>query len=107
MVAAGLGQGSGPGSVPEPALAEAVRTAIELGGEVNGVNASGQTAAHGAAGAGFDTIIKLLAERGANLNMKDKRGQTPLAVAEARNATETVALLKSLGAEAPTPAAFR
>jgi ankyrin repeat protein len=98
MVAAGLGQGSGPGSVPEKALIEAVRTAIELGGDVNGVNANGQTAAHGAAAAGFDAILKVLAEHGANLNVKDKRGQTPLAAAQARNASETVALLKSLGA---------
>ncbi len=99
MVASGLGQGSGPGSVPEKALLEAVRTAIELGGDVNSVNANGQTAAHGAAGAGFDAIIRLLAEHRAKLNVKDKRGQTPLAVARARNASETVSLLKSLGAE--------
>jgi ankyrin repeat protein len=99
MVASGLGQASGPGSVPEKALFEAVRTAIELGGDVNSLNANGQTAAHGAAGAGFDAIIRLLAEHRAKLNVKDKRGQTPIAVARARNASETVSLLKSLGAE--------
>jgi ankyrin repeat protein len=99
MVASGLGQGQGPGSVPETILVDAVRVAIELGADVNAVNASGQTAAHGAAGVGFDRIIKTLAEHGANLNVKDKRGQTPLSVAQARNATQTVALLKALGAE--------
>ncbi len=106
MVASGLGlgQGSGPGSVPEKALIEAVRTAIELGGDVNGVNANGQTAVHGAAGAGFDAIIRLLAEHRARLNVKDKRGQTPLAVAQARKASGTVSLLKSLGAEDPSSA---
>jgi uncharacterized protein len=100
MVASGLGQTQGPGSVPEPALLEAVRTAIELGGTLDSTNAAGQTAAHAAAGLGFDSILKLLAERGANLNAKDKRGQTPLGAAQARNAAQTVALLKSLGAQA-------
>ena len=102
MVASGSGQTQGLGSVPEAALLEAVRTAIELGGTVNASNTAGQNAAHAAAGLGFDRILKLLAEHGANLNARDKRGQTPLQIAQARNATQTVLLLKSLGAEAAT-----
>lgn len=105
MVASGLGQTQGPGSVPERTLLEAVRAALDLGAKVDATNTNGQTAAHAAAGLAFDSILTLLAERGANLNLKDKRGQTPLAAARARNATETVALLRSLGAQdADTPA---
>ncbi len=106
MVASGLGQGQGPGSVPERTLLEAVRTALELGADINAVNRSGQTAAHGAAGVDFDDIIRLLAGRGADLSVTDKRGLTPLGAARARNAAATVALLTSLGAEAAaSPAA--
>lgn len=110
MVASGLGQTQGPGSVPERTLLEAVRVALDFGARVDATNTNGQTAAHAAAGLGFDRILTLLAERGANLNLKDKRGQTPLAAAQARNAQDTVALLRSLGAEgtdgpAVTPAA--
>lgn len=99
MVASGLGQTQGPGSVPERTLIEAVRAALDLGASVDATNSNGQTAAHAAAGLGFDSILTLLAERGANLNLRDKRGQTPLAAAHARRATGTVALLRSLGAQ--------
>jgi ankyrin repeat protein len=105
MVASGLGQGQGPGSVPEKKLVEAVRSAIDLGADVNTINENGQTAAHGAANAGFDSILRVLAERGANLNVKDKKGQTPLSTAQARNAARTVALLRTLGAAADDAAA--
>jgi ankyrin repeat protein len=98
MVASGLGQGQGPDRVPEKILIEAVRAALALGADVNAVNAAGQTAAHGAAGSGFLAILKVLAQEGANLDVKDKRGQTPLSAAQARGATETVLLLKALGA---------
>lgn len=99
MVASGLGQTQGPGSVPERTLIEAVGAAIELGANVDATNGAGQTAAHGAAGLGFDAILGLLAAKGAKLNVADKRGQTPLAVAQARGAAGTVALLRSLGAQ--------
>lgn len=105
MVASGLGQTQGPGSVPERTLLEAVRTALDLGAAVDATSAHGQTAAHAAAGLGFDSILRLLADRAANLNLKDQRGQTPLAAAQARDAKATVALLRSLGAaDADVPA---
>mgnify|MGYP003339494293 CR=1 FL=1 len=68
-------------------------------GRIEGVIAP-ETAAHAAAGLAFDSILKVLAEHGANLNAKDKRGQTPLSAAQARSATQTVAVLRSLGADA-------
>jgi ankyrin repeat protein len=98
MVASGVGQGAGPDRLPERVLIEAVKAAVALGAEVNAANSNGVTAAHGAAGSGFLGIISLLAEQGADLNARDKRGQTPLAVAQARSAAEAVALLKTLGA---------
>jgi ankyrin repeat protein len=101
MVAAGLGQTQGPGSVSESRLLEAVKVAAELGADLNAVNDAGQTAVHGAASAGFNTIIQFLADSGAKLDVKDKRGQTPLASTDRRNADlkSTADLLRTLTGE--------
>jgi uncharacterized protein len=66
---------------PESAIAEAVTTALRLGADVNAVDSSGNTALHVAAQSSNDALVQLLADHGANLNLKNKRGQTPLAVA--------------------------
>ena len=78
-------------------MLESVKTAIELGADVNATNEAGQTAVHGAAGVGFDSIIQYLADRGASVNIKDKRGQTPFNAAQRRNAVHTMDLLRTLG----------
>ena len=104
MVASGVGLGQGPDRVPERLLIEAVRAALALGADVNAVNANGLTAVHGAANSGFLNILTLLNEYGADLNAKDKRGQTPLKLAQTRGASETVARLRSLGATDDAPA---
>jgi uncharacterized protein len=57
---------------------EAVKVAVELGADVNATNDIGMTALHGAAFNGSNRIIQFLAEKGANLDAKDKAGQTPL-----------------------------
>jgi ankyrin repeat protein len=98
MVAAGVGQPQGPGSVPERQLLGGVEAALALGAQVNATNANGQSAMHGAAGLGFNSILKVLAEHGANPALKDKRGQTPLDVAMRRKDAlqSTIELLNSL-----------
>ena len=58
--------------------AEAVKTAIEAGIDVNAINKGGDTALHAAASMGYAPVVQLLADNGANLNVKNKRGQTPL-----------------------------
>lgn len=65
----------------EEALA-AVKLALELGNDVNAANNAGDTALHGAANAGYASIIQLLAEKGANLNAENKKGLTPLDLAD-------------------------
>jgi ankyrin repeat protein len=113
---------------PESRVLEAVTTAIDLGADVNATNQAGDTVLHTAALRGFDTIIQLLADRGAQLNAKNKGGLTPLAALMAGDAArrrrggvaitaaaivddapepeirpaahpETIALLKQLGGE--------
>jgi ankyrin repeat protein len=58
-----------------------VRLALELGADVNGVTETGDTAMHLAAARSLPEVIELLATKGADVNTKNKKGMTPLAVA--------------------------
>jgi uncharacterized protein len=63
---------------------EAVKFALELGNDVNAVDNNGETAMHGAAYKNFPRVAQLLAERGAKIdvwNRKNKYGWTPLLIA--------------------------
>jgi ankyrin repeat protein len=114
MAAAGVGiwaVGESPGT-NDDALA-AVKLALDLGGDVNAVNEFGYTALHGAAHRGASEIVRLLADRGARLDVKLtktgggalgwKEGWTPLEIAEGlfyantfKRYPETAALLRQL-----------
>jgi ankyrin repeat protein len=84
---------------PESQVVAAVAAAIELGSDMNAVNPAGETAVHIAAVQGYNDVVKLLAERGADINVRNGRGLTPLAAVSGRtNRTTTAALLRSLGA---------
>jgi ankyrin repeat protein len=61
---------------------EAATLCVQQGNDVNAVNSQGFTAMHGAANRGFDAMIKVLAEHGAKLDVKDKQGRTPMTFAE-------------------------
>jgi ankyrin repeat protein len=62
----------------EADLLGAVKVCVELGVDVNAVNAQGETAMHVAAG---ESIVRFLAEHGARMDVKNKQGRTPLDVA--------------------------
>jgi ankyrin repeat protein len=123
MVAAGLGAGAqtdrrglsvldGGRMEDEGRVLDATRFAFEVGGDVNAVNQAGDTALHGAAAIGYNTVVQFLAEHGARLDAKNNRGQTALAAiagrrGEGATAAEranqsprqsTVDLLRKLGA---------
>jgi len=106
MVAAGLGRYLAESRVTEVRALAAVKLALELGADINAVNESGNAALHGAAQTKADTIIKFLAANGADLSLRNKRGQTPLTIADTVRAgsatvnqkTPTGDLLRSLGA---------
>jgi ankyrin len=92
----------------EAVTLEAVTIAAELGVDVNAANADGNTALHTVAARGYDTVVKFLVEKGARVEVTNKRGQTPLAVAmgsPGRNPMagaprkSTVELLRRLGAK--------
>jgi len=107
MVAAGLGRYLAESRVTEDRALATVKLALELGGEINAVNDSGNAALHGAAHTKANTIIKFLAGNGADINLRNKRGQTALMIADTVRAgsatvsqkTPTGDLLRSLGAE--------
>ena len=105
MAAAGVNWVIGQTYSESPAMyLEAVKLCLELGGDVNAVNAMGLAAVHGAANRGSDDIIELLARNGARLDVKDKEGRTPTTWAEgvflATNSPvakpATIALLRKL-----------
>jgi len=89
-----------PERVSEDEALAAIRLGIDAGVDVNAQNATGDTALHTAAtsGGGQPAIIRLLVERGARLDVKNKAERTPLdAAARARQPNESVvALLKEL-----------
>jgi uncharacterized protein len=85
MAAAGLGVHS-PGEDPgtEREALEAVKVALELGADVNAIDKNGDTAMHGAAYKQFPSIVQLLVDQGAVIdlwNSKNSQGWTPLRIA--------------------------
>ena len=86
MAAAGLGcLAPGEEAGTEDEAIEAVKLALSLGGDVNAIDDNGETAMHGAAYKNLPGVVQLLAERGAKIevwNRKDKYGWTPLSIAE-------------------------
>ena len=106
----GVAAGDGGRIEPERAAVAAVQAALEHDPPIDAVNADGETALCGAAAMGYNQIIQLLADKGANVNVKTKSGRTPLTLAIAsgqrRGTTSydpgdrrsTEALLRRLGA---------
>jgi len=57
---------------------ESIRLLMAAGADVKGSDTQGRTALHGAALWGMTDVVKYLAQNGADINQKDKRGLTPL-----------------------------
>src|SRR5437867_6419323 len=124
MAAAGLKEGNAReadrrglnlvdgGKLPdETRVVEAVSVALLQPGKIDAVNQNGDTALHAAVTMRYDSVVKLLADKGANLNVKNKRGLTPLATLTGRgqggaaanrpsseSRSSTADLLRKLGA---------
>jgi ankyrin repeat protein len=106
MVAAGMGWLENETLATEPDYLKALEVCIELGASLDAENTTGSTAIHGAVPAGFNKVIQRLADAGANVNLKNKRGQTPLKVALGYGAADgtherqdTADLLRKFGAQ--------
>jgi ankyrin repeat protein len=69
----------------EPEVLEAAQLLLQLGADVNAVDANGETAMHGAALKNLPKVVQFLADNGAKIeiwNKKDKFGSTPLMFAQ-------------------------
>ncbi len=81
MAAAGMGQkeedSTGRFKTEDEAI-EAIDVCIKAGADVNQANTNGQTALHAASQVGWDKVVAALIQRGANVNAKDQKGNTPL-----------------------------
>jgi ankyrin repeat protein len=105
MFAAGVGYRDKNTRGSERDALEAVKILVDAGLDLHQVNARGDTALHGAADRGADTIVQFLVDRGAELNVKSKQGFTPLDVAMGKASLTqlpipkptTVSLLRKLG----------
>ena len=86
MVAAGVdiwnpGEDGGTGPGSEPEAYDAVNMLIDLGADLHAANAYGETALHGAAYRGANTIVQLLVDSGAKLDARNTEGWTPWTIA--------------------------
>jgi uncharacterized protein len=83
MLAAGVAifnEGDDAGTEEE--TLRAVKLLVERGADVNEVDANGETALHGAAYRGHNSVVQYLADRGAALDVKNRVGWTPLTIAD-------------------------
>ncbi len=62
----------------EPEALESVRLLLAAGASTNARDRNGQTALHGAAGSGWNSVISALAEGKADLLARDSRGRTAI-----------------------------
>ncbi len=101
MVASGVGIHS-PGEDPgteEEALA-CVELALELGGDPNSMDDIGETALHGAAYRGANSIVELLIANGADtFAVENASGWTPLRIAQGVFRTATYPQLRTDGGQ--------
>ncbi|MBM3778513.1 MAG: hypothetical protein FJW23_09780 [Acidimicrobiia bacterium] len=91
LAAAGTGR-SDESHITGAMSVEAARLALELGADIDAVDVSGETAVHAATYNDAAEIVAFLAARGADLSVKNRRGETPLKIAEGviRNAMFTL-----------------
>jgi cytohesin len=110
MVAAGLGRCTFNPNINRggrsPSAEAAVTVLLDSGAYVDAVNEGDFTALHGAAYRGLNEVIKILVDRGANINARDYRGRTAFRIAEGSKQSfqfqaysDTAAFIKSLGAD--------
>jgi ankyrin repeat protein len=101
MAAAGLKEGNGRtapeqdrrglslidgGMLPDETLVfDAVSAVLLQPVHIDAANKNGDTALHAAALMGYDRVVKLLADKGAKLSVKNNRGLTPLSTLTGRS----------------------
>jgi ankyrin repeat protein len=107
-IAAGLGY-TDANRGTEPQALEAVKLCLSLGLDVNAATDKGETALHGAARRGANTIIQYLVDKGGKISAANKQGLTPFDLAMGKGGgaagrqppkEQTAALIQKLGGTA-------
>ena len=111
MLAAGVAifnEGDDAGTEVE--TLRAVKLLVERGAAVNEIDANGETAMHGAAYRGHNSVVQYLADAGARLDVPNRIGWTPLIIADGvlyaevlKVHRDTAALLRQLLKERGLP----
>jgi ankyrin repeat protein len=93
----------------EQLVLDAVTIALDQGVDVNAAGKDGNTALHGATSRRLNRVIERLVERGATIDARNEKGQTPLALAatgsgnrasaNGSDVNATAQLLRKLGAK--------
>jgi ankyrin repeat protein len=101
LFAAGLGWRNGSPAAPsydqgsDEEAVEAIQFLLDRGFDIHGTNDAGDTALHAAvSGRGSEAIIKFLVAKGADPELKNKRGQTPLSLATTKGNDAITNLLR-------------
>lgn len=105
MIVSGLGRTPGSSRLTESNALATAKLLVGFGTDVNTANQAGDTALHGAAEQGWSAIVQFLADNGANVNVRNEDGETPLSITQGSLRTgaflahkETENLLRKLGA---------
>lgn len=107
MAAAGLGRRLGYSDAQQEPAIEVVNFLLEHGNDAATVSTNGENALHGVAYLGWNDLLRILVDRGADVNAVSKIGTTPYLAAEGLGDRqggvnyhkETSALLVELGAD--------
>lgn len=107
MAAAGVNRRLAESRVTEQEALEVVKLLLDLGGDAKTVSTTGETALHGVAYHGWNRLLQLLVDHGANVNAVSRAGITPWLAASGLGDRqggvnynkETAALLVKLGAD--------
>ncbi len=81
MAAAGLGtkeEDTVGRKKTEKEMIDSIEPCLNAGADVNAIDSRGQTALHGAAQKGWNQVVQYLVDHGAKVDVKDKKGLTPL-----------------------------
>jgi ankyrin repeat protein len=77
MAASGLNRGIGESSITEPQALATVKFLLQLGADARGATTNGENALFGAGYRGWNTLLALLIDNGADVNVVSKAGVTP------------------------------
>jgi ankyrin repeat protein len=107
MAATGMNRTLGESAVTEDQALEVVRLLLQLGADAKAIATNGENALFGAAYRGWNTLLQLLVDKGADVNAVSKAGITPWLAASGLGDRlggvlynkDTAALLVELGAD--------